>query len=198
MMVLYDFLSKHIAPLLERSRPAWLYTGVNDSMCLEHGAGSTWEADKLMTSLAKLSPNPSPPDLITPPASCQPICMDQAARMALLKSMPTLDDIDIASVLRGDQFCGVVIHEMDATGNQRGEAVGGQGGVVASGQSDDAIGDHDGSVVGGAGGMSSALAPSKGKEKQAQVIADDNEVSFDEDLPRYRSLPELRTGESTI
>jgi hypothetical protein len=149
-------------------------------------------------SLAKLSPDPSPPDLITPPALCPPICMDQAARMALLKSMPTLDDIDIASVLRGDQFCGVVIHEMDATGNQHGGAVGGQGGAVASGQSDDAIDDHDGSVVGGVGGMSSALAPGKGKEKQARVIADDNEVSFDEDLPRYRSLPELRTGESII
>jgi hypothetical protein len=27
------------------------------------------------------------------------------------------------------------------------------------------------------------FAPSEGKEKQAQVIADDNEVSSDEDLP---------------
>jgi hypothetical protein len=41
MMVLYDFLSKHIALLQESSRLAWLYTGVNDSMHLEHGAGST-------------------------------------------------------------------------------------------------------------------------------------------------------------
>jgi hypothetical protein len=37
MMVLHDFLSKHITPLHDRSRPVWLYTGVNDAMRLEHG-----------------------------------------------------------------------------------------------------------------------------------------------------------------
>jgi hypothetical protein len=31
MMVMYDFLSKCIAPLQERSHPTWLYTGVNNS-----------------------------------------------------------------------------------------------------------------------------------------------------------------------
>jgi hypothetical protein len=70
MVVLYNFLSKCIAPFQELSRLAWLYTEVNDYMRLERGTGSTWEADKLMMSLPKLSPNPSSPDFITPPASC--------------------------------------------------------------------------------------------------------------------------------
>jgi hypothetical protein len=130
MMVLYDFLLKHIAPLQERSCPAWLYTGVNDSTRLERGTGSTWEAEKLMMSLAKLSPNPSSPDFITPLASCQPICMDQAVRTVLLKSMPTLDDI--ASVQRGDRSRGMVILGMDTTGDQGSGATGDHGGAVAS------------------------------------------------------------------
>jgi hypothetical protein len=78
-------------------------------MHLERDTGSTWEANKLMMSLMKLSPDLSSPDFITPLASCQPICADQATRMALLKSMPTLDDIDIASVQRGDWSHDVVI-----------------------------------------------------------------------------------------
>jgi hypothetical protein len=41
-------------------------------------------------------------DLVVPTAVCEPICMNQAARTALLATMPTLDDIDIAPVQRGD------------------------------------------------------------------------------------------------
>jgi hypothetical protein len=78
-------------------------------MHLERDTGSTWEANKLMMSLMKLSPDLSSPDFIMPLASCQPICVDQAVRMALLKSMPTLDDINIASVQRGDWSHDVVI-----------------------------------------------------------------------------------------
>jgi hypothetical protein len=40
MMVLHDFLSKHITPLQDCSRPTWLYIGVNDATRLERGDGS--------------------------------------------------------------------------------------------------------------------------------------------------------------
>jgi hypothetical protein len=33
---------------------------------------------------------------------CEAICVNQAARIALLAIMPTLDDVDIASVQRGN------------------------------------------------------------------------------------------------
>jgi hypothetical protein len=40
LMVLHDFLSRCLAPLLDRPYyPAWMYTGVN--MQLEHGHGSS-------------------------------------------------------------------------------------------------------------------------------------------------------------
>jgi hypothetical protein len=35
MMVLHDYLSKHITPLQERTRPVWMYTKVNDATRLE-------------------------------------------------------------------------------------------------------------------------------------------------------------------
>jgi hypothetical protein len=46
--------------------------------------------------LSKLSTDPSSIGFITPPVHCMSICMNQAARMLLLKAMSTLDDIDIA------------------------------------------------------------------------------------------------------
>jgi hypothetical protein len=46
LMVLHDFLSKHLAPLQDRShRPAWMYTGVNGIMRLDRGPGSSLDAD---------------------------------------------------------------------------------------------------------------------------------------------------------
>jgi hypothetical protein len=42
LMVLHDFLLKHLAPLQDRSnRPTWMYTGVNDIMRLDRGPGSS-------------------------------------------------------------------------------------------------------------------------------------------------------------
>jgi hypothetical protein len=112
----------------------------------------------LMTSLAKLSPGPSSPDFIMPPASCQPICVDQAVRTVLLKSMPTLDDIDITLVQRGDQSRGVVILGAVVIGDQGGRAAGIQGGGVARDWVSGTVGGHSSRVISGAGGTSSALA----------------------------------------
>jgi hypothetical protein len=98
--------------------------------------------------------------------------------------MPTLDDVDIAPVQRGDQSRGMVIPGLDGS---RG-ATGGRGhrGVPAGGGP---TGSHSGSPVGGRGGAtngSSAVAPSKGK--QTRVILDDDEISSDEDEPLQKWL----------
>jgi hypothetical protein len=46
LMVRHDFLSKRLAPLLDRShRPTWMYTGVNDIMWLDCGPGSRLDAN---------------------------------------------------------------------------------------------------------------------------------------------------------
>jgi hypothetical protein len=99
LMVLHDFLSRRLAPLQDRAtRPAWMYTGVNDIMRLERGPGSSLDGELLATCLKTLTTDQFSAELATPPASCGAICMDQAARMALLAVMPMLDDVDIAVV----------------------------------------------------------------------------------------------------
>jgi hypothetical protein len=103
MMVLHDYVSKCITPLQEHTCLAWLYTRVNDVTWLERGNGSTLGEDALALVMGKLSPDPSSHDFVTPPASYQPLCIDQAVRMLLLVAMPLMDDISIAPLQRGDQ-----------------------------------------------------------------------------------------------
>jgi hypothetical protein len=178
LMVLNDFLSKRLAPLQDRAtRPAWMYTGANDIMRLERGPGSSLNSDLLATCLKALTTYQFSAELVTPPASCAPICMDQATRTALLATMPTLDDVDIAVVQRGDLSRGVTIPGTTVTGGRGGRPAGG-GPAGSRGR-------------GGSGGPSSAPALGKGKGVSAWVIHDDDEVSSDEDEPlraRLRSL----------
>jgi hypothetical protein len=76
MMVLHDYMLKHITPLQERTRPTWLYIGVNDVTWLERGDGSALSEEALALMMGKLSPDPSSHDFVTPLTSCQPLYMD--------------------------------------------------------------------------------------------------------------------------
>jgi hypothetical protein len=168
LMVLHDFLSRRLAPLQDRAtRPAWMYTGVNDIMRLERGTGSSLDSKLLATCLKALTTDQFSAELVAPPASCGAICMDQAARTALLAAMPTLDDVDIAVVQRGDLSRGVTIPGATVTGGWGGTTGGGRGGRGP--------GDSD--------SPSSAPALGKGKGVSAQVVHDDDEVLSDEDEP---------------
>jgi hypothetical protein len=46
--------------------------------------------------MGKLNLDPSSHDFITPPVSCQPLCVDQAMRSMLLVAMPLMDDVGIS------------------------------------------------------------------------------------------------------
>jgi hypothetical protein len=76
----------------------WMYTGVNDIMWLDRGPGSSLDEGLLATCLKALTSDQFLAELVAPPAAGEPICMNQAARTALLTVMPTLDDVDIAAV----------------------------------------------------------------------------------------------------
>jgi hypothetical protein len=102
-MVLHDFLSKHLAPLQDRSHHlAWMYIRVNDIMQLDHGPGSSLSDTLLAASLKALTTDQPSAELVTPTTTSEPLCANQAARRTLLVIMPTLDDVDIALVQRGD------------------------------------------------------------------------------------------------
>jgi hypothetical protein len=96
-----------------------------------------------------------------------------------LAIIPTLDDVDIAPVQRGDQSHDVVILGPGGLGGTAGGH--GHGGVPIGGG---LAGSRSGAPAGGRGGAaggSSATAPSKGQ--QTRVILDDDEVSSDKDEP---------------
>jgi hypothetical protein len=98
LVVLHDFLSKHLAPLQDQPHPMWMYTGVNDIMGLDRGPRSSLDEDLLDASLKALTADQFSAELVVPPAACEPICVNQVAWIALLATMPTLDDVDIAAV----------------------------------------------------------------------------------------------------
>jgi hypothetical protein len=102
MMVLHDYVLKRNVPLQKCIHPVWLYTRVNDITWLERDDGSVLGEEALALVMGKLSPDLSSHDFVTPPASCQPLCMDQAVRTLLLVAMPLMDDISITLVQRGD------------------------------------------------------------------------------------------------
>jgi hypothetical protein len=82
---------------------------VNDATRLERGVRLNLSDGVLASMLGKLSLDPTSHDFVTPLAPCQPLCLDQAVRTMLLVSMPSMDDIDISTIQRGDQSRGVRI-----------------------------------------------------------------------------------------
>jgi hypothetical protein len=120
-MVLHDFLSKHLVPLQDQShRPAWMYTGVNDIMWLDHGPGSSLGDTLLAASLKALTKDQSSAELVMPATAYEPLYVNQVVRTVLLVIMPMLDDVDIAPVQRGDQSHGVVIPGLGGLGGAAG------------------------------------------------------------------------------
>jgi hypothetical protein len=104
-----------------------MYTGVNDIMRLDRGLGSSLGDTLLATSLRALTTDSPSAELLMSAAGYKPLCVNQAVRTTLLAIMPTLDDVNIAPVQRGDQSRGVVIPGPDGPG---GAACGhGHGGV---------------------------------------------------------------------
>jgi hypothetical protein len=171
LMVLHDFMSKCLTPLQDRyHRLAWMYIGVNDIMRLDRGPGSSLSDTLLAASLKALTMDQPSAELVTPAAACEPLCANQAARTTLLVIMPTLDDVDIAPVQRGDQSRGVVIPRLHCPGGAaggHGRGGGppvGRGGIpVGSGLTGSCSGVPVHGRGGTAGGSSATPAPGKGK-----------------------------------
>jgi pyruvate/2-oxoglutarate dehydrogenase complex dihydrolipoamide acyltransferase (E2) component len=164
-----------------------MYTGVNDIMWLDRGPRSSLGNTLLVTCLKALTTDPPSAELVTLAAGYEPLCANQAARATLLAIMPTLDDVDIAPVQRGDQSRGVVIPGSDGTGGVTGGHS--HGGVPAGGGP---AGGRSGASAGGQGGTTgSSSAAALGKGKQTCVILDDDEVSSNEDEPLQKRLWQL-------
>jgi hypothetical protein len=71
---------------------------VNDTTWLERDDRSVLSEEALALMMGKLSPDLFSHDFVTPPASYQPLCIDQAMRSMLLVAMPLMDDVGIAPI----------------------------------------------------------------------------------------------------
>jgi hypothetical protein len=167
MMLLHDFLSRHITPLQDCAHQAWMYTGEGDATRLECDCDSDLDPDVLGALLARLSPDPSSADFITPPMVCAPMCSNHVMQMRLLRELPTLDDIDITMWRRGDESRGVHIPGAD----------------VANGQ--------------GGPSTSPGSGKGKGKAAPQIVLSDIEVLLEEDDAPLQRRMSLLRSGGST-
>jgi len=160
LMVLHDFLSHRLAPLQERSRGAWLYTGANDATRLERGAGP--DTEMLSVMLRKLCGSSVVVKNIQIPHPCRPLCSNQAERRRVRDLMPTLDETGLAAVQADDRDRGVSIPWVPDQG--RPPATGATPGCQAPGDA----------------------TPGKGKEKVARLLLKKRGHSHSPTLRRAR------------
>jgi hypothetical protein len=148
IMVLSDFLLRHIAHFQSRVCPMWQYTGEGDATRLEHDQGSNLAPDMQRALLGKLSPDQSSADFTTLPPVCTPLCSNQGTMRRLLQELPTLDEIGIAAWQKGNKSRGVQIPGADVAGGPDAPSVGpgsskGKGKVATPVRSDDEVSPDD-------------------------------------------------------
>jgi hypothetical protein len=110
MMVLGDFLKRRIAPLQQRTRMAYVYTGLNDCCRIARGPGGDFTRAELEAAVRAMTGEVFIPESLVLPSGVKPLCEDQALRSSVLASMPTLDEGGLAvRQLRGDPNRGLQI-----------------------------------------------------------------------------------------
>jgi hypothetical protein len=92
MMVLGDFLKRRIAPLQQRSRMAYVYTGLNDCCRIARGSGGDFTRTELEAALRAMTGKAFIPESLVLPSEVKALCEDQALWSSVLASMPTLDE----------------------------------------------------------------------------------------------------------
>ena len=93
--VLGDFVKRRIAPLKQRPRPAWSFTGLNDCSRTHRGEGSDLTQEALEVLVRNVTGDTFIPENLILPQSIVPLCEDPA-RVAVLATLPTLDDGGLA------------------------------------------------------------------------------------------------------
>jgi len=123
--VLRDFVKRRIAPLKQRPRPAWSFTGLNDCSRTHRGEGSDLTQEALEVLVRNVTGDAFIPENLILPQCIVHLCEDPA-RVAVLATLPTLDDGGLAPrQTGGDPNRGLRIP--GATGDQATVSVAGPG-----------------------------------------------------------------------
>jgi hypothetical protein len=92
MIVLGDFLKRRIAPLQQRSRMAYMYTGLNDCCRIAWGTGADFTRAELESAVRVIIGEEFSPESLVLPSGVKALCEEQALRSLILAAMPTLDE----------------------------------------------------------------------------------------------------------
>jgi hypothetical protein len=110
LMVLGDFLKRRIAPLQQRTRMAYMYTGSNDYCRIARGPSTDFTRAELEVAIRGMTGDTFSPKSLVLPSGVKALCEDQALRASVLASMPTLDEGGLAvRQLGGDPNRGIHI-----------------------------------------------------------------------------------------
>jgi hypothetical protein len=138
MMVLGDFLKRRIAPLQQRSRMAYMYTGLNDCCRIARGPGADFTRAELEAAVWAMTSEAFRLESLVLPSEVKALCEDQALRSSILASMPTLDEGGLAvrqlggDPNRGLQIPGTTPNRLQRTSEGPGEL--GPGGPPPAGK----------------------------------------------------------------
>jgi hypothetical protein len=132
MMVLGDFLKRRIAPLQQRSRMAYMYTGPNDCCRIARGLSTDFSRAELEVAIRGMTGDAFSPESLILLSRVKALCEDQALRASVLALMPTLDEGGLAvRQLGGDPNRG--LHIPGATPNRQQRTSQGPGGPSPGG-----------------------------------------------------------------
>jgi len=95
--VLGDFLKRRIAPLKQRPRPAWSFTGPQDCSRTHRGEDSDLTQEALEVLVRAVTREIFIPEHLILPQGVVPLCEDSRLRTAVLATLPTLDDGGLAA-----------------------------------------------------------------------------------------------------
>ena len=95
--VLGDFLKRRIAPLKQRPRPAWNFTGLNDCSRTHREEGSDLTQEALEVLVRAVTGDAFVPEHLILPQGVVPLCEDSRLSTAVLATLPTLDDGGLAA-----------------------------------------------------------------------------------------------------
>jgi len=95
--VLGDFLKHRNAPLKQRPRRAWSFTGLNDYSRTHRGEGSDLTQEALEVLVRAVTGEAFVPEHLILPQGVVPLCEDSRMRTAVLATLPTLDDGGLAA-----------------------------------------------------------------------------------------------------
>jgi hypothetical protein len=182
-------MKRQIAPLKQRPRPAWSFTGLNDCSKTHRGEGSDLTQEALEVLVRAVTGDAFIPENLILPQGIVPLCED-SARVAVLATLPTLDDGGLAPrQTGGDPNCGLQIP--GASGDQATLSTAGSG---ASTKGKQAVASS--AATAGSSQVQSSSGASSGEAGWRRLIRGDGTLVSEPAVKRQRTSEGASQGSS--